>query len=167
MFFLNSILFLFHVCNICSSLKILMRFLFKVYFSLSKLCFSKLLFSLFGSILFSRGFLGCLLICGCLLIFKSTKWKRWMEALSTQLKFVNCELHCRVTWLRHLVWKILGLSFWARYPEKTLPFFLPERKRFDCECSKSPVEGDGWEPQHPVYNDESYCFHCTSNLNCT
>lgn len=132
MLFLNSILFLFHVCNIYSSLKILIRFLFlsffEVYFSLPKLCFSKLLFSLFGSILFSRGFPGCLLICGCLLILKSKKWKRWMEALSTQVKSVNCGLHWRVIWLSHLVWEILGLSFWARFPRENAPIFCLKGK---------------------------------------
>lgn len=31
------------------------------------------------------------------------------------VKFVNCELHCRVIWLSHLDWETLGLSFWARF----------------------------------------------------
>lgn len=92
-----------------------------------------------------------------------------MEALSTQLKFINCELHCRVIWLRHLVWEILGLSFWARYPEKTLPFFfcLKEKGLTASVLRVQWREMAGNLSIQYTYNDESYSFHCTSTLNCT
>lgn len=150
MFFLNSILFLFHVCNICSSLKILTRFLFlsffEVYFSLPKLSFSKLLSSLFGSILFSRGFLGCLLICGCLLILKRKKWKKMNR--SSEYTGKVCQLWASLEGDLAQSFS-LGNSrpfLLGQIPQRKLSHFLPERKRFDCQCSKSQVEGDGWEP---------------------